>query len=58
VIYNRVLPHLNSDAVEPGYPGPPAQIPACGFPAPGSYGLKTLLPTAAQRGRLNDMTTS
>src|SRR5277367_5354218 len=22
---------------EPGYPGPPAQIPACGFPAPGSY---------------------
>src|SRR5208283_3128126 len=20
----------------PGYPGPPAQIPACGFPAPGS----------------------
>jgi hypothetical protein len=21
---------------EPGYPGPPAQIPACGFPAPGS----------------------
>ncbi len=21
----------------PGYPGPPAQIPACGFPAPGSY---------------------
>ena len=22
---------------EPGYPGPPAQIPACGFPALGSY---------------------
>ena len=22
---------------EPSYPGPPAQIPACGFPAPGSY---------------------
>ena len=22
---------------EPGFPGPPAQIPACGFPAPGSY---------------------
>jgi hypothetical protein len=21
---------------EPGYPGPPAQVPACGFPAPGS----------------------
>ena len=22
---------------EPGYPGPPAQIPTCGFPASGSY---------------------
>ena len=22
---------------EPGYPGPPAKIPTCGFPASGSY---------------------
>src|ERR1019366_6787545 len=27
---------LLSRGREPGYPGPPAQIPACGFPAPGS----------------------
>jgi hypothetical protein len=32
----RSRPVLLCSGRGPGYPGPPAQIPACGFPAPGS----------------------